>query len=114
PIRQTLFTVYRLEMKKVVKTGLEPTTYPSEEAARAVLKNGEEHLPIKRTYEDDTPKFLIVENPAIINGDDIRTATSYSPDRSNYSIQFTLRPDAAAKFGDWTNRNISNYLAIIL
>jgi preprotein translocase subunit SecD len=25
-----------------------------------------------------------------------------------------LKPEAGAKFGDWTNRNIGNYLAIIL
>jgi protein-export membrane protein SecD len=113
-IRQTLFTIYRLELKKVVKTGMEPTTYPSEEAARALLKDGQEVLPIKRSYNTDAQKFLIVEKPAIINGNDIRTASPYSPDRSNYSIQFSLKPDAAVKFGDWTERNIGNYLAIIV
>jgi preprotein translocase subunit SecD len=116
PIRQTLFTVYRLEMKKVVKTGMEPTTYPSGETASAVLKQGQEIVPIKGAYDGDTPKFLIVENPAIINGDDIRKAssTSYTRNASDYSIEFSLKPDAAAKFGDWTNKNVGNYIAIIL
>jgi preprotein translocase subunit SecD len=32
----------------------------------------------------------------------------------DYSITFTLGPSGAAKFGDWTSRNINEYIAVIL
>ena len=30
------------------------------------------------------------------------------------SISFSLKPQAAVKFGDWTGQNIGNYMAVVL
>src|SRR5947208_1438508 len=45
-VRKTLFTIYRLELKGVAGGAATPTAYPTEDGARAVLKDGQEILPI--------------------------------------------------------------------
>jgi preprotein translocase subunit SecD len=59
---------------------------------------------------------MIVEKDPIVTGEDIRSANAVSRTGSDfrYQIAFTLKPDGAAKFGEWTARNINNYLAVVL
>lgn len=114
PVRKTLFTIYRLELKSVPGGAAIPTAYSTEDAARAVLKDGQEILPIKQAYDNDKHGFLIVEKQDVVNGDDIRKASPISRTGSDYSIEFQLKPDAAEKFGKWTESHIQNYLAIVL
>lgn len=62
-------------------------------------------------------KWVAVEWPAIINGDDLRDAraarSTYRGD-DNYQIQFSLNKTGAEKFGAWTASNINEYLGIVL
>jgi len=62
-------------------------------------------------------KWLIVESPAIIDGNDLRTASPL-PSRTGledeYQIVFTLNKTGAAKFGKWTAANIKEYMAVVL
>jgi preprotein translocase subunit SecD len=115
-IKQFLFSTYRLELKKVVSP-MSPTplrTFKNKQEAESELKENQVILPFKG-YED-MQEYLIVEKDPIITGRDVRTAKALSltgrPD--DYSISFTLKPDGAVKFGDWTAKNINSYLAIIL
>jgi preprotein translocase subunit SecD len=55
-----------------------------------------------------------LQDPAIIDGNDIRDASVLEIGSGNYEIEFTLKPDAAGKFKDWTGRNIKHYLAIVI
>lgn len=103
-------------------------TYPTEEAAKLSL--GGVVPPNRRIYpyvEDDTTsvtsqnpqqkpkKFVVVEYPAIVDGSELRDASAYSPTGGNdYQISFKLKPAGAQKFGDWTGKNIGQYLAIVL
>jgi preprotein translocase subunit SecD len=114
PIRDTLLVIYRLELKKVANSVNTVTPYQDENAAKANLKDGQEVLPIKPDDPSDKKQFLIVEKQAVINGNDIRSARVVERWKGNYAIEFTLKPDAAARFGDWTGRNIKNYLAVVL
>ena len=62
-------------------------------------------------------KWVVVEWPAIIDGNDLRDArAARSTNRSddNYQIQFSLNKTGAAKFGAWTAANINEYLGIVL
>jgi preprotein translocase subunit SecD len=113
-IRETLLTVYRVELKPVANAVFTVTPYTSEESARAHLKAGQEVLPIKESGSRNGHEFLIVQDPAIIDGNDIRDASVLEIGSVNYEIEFTLKPDAAGKFKDWTGRNIKHYLAIVI
>ena len=61
-------------------------------------------------------RWVVVEWPAIIDGQELRNATpSQDPSGSaDYQIAFSLRPSGAEKFGAWTGANINRYLAVVL
>ncbi|MDQ6788248.1 MAG: protein translocase subunit SecD [Acidobacteriota bacterium] len=106
-------------------------TYPSEQAA---LQSVGGSLPPNRkiypfTERDQTPpnangqnpqdkpkQFVIVETPAVVDGSDLRDANAVSRTGSNadYQISFSFKPAGAQKFGDWTGKNIGNYMAVVL
>jgi len=61
-------------------------------------------------------RFVVVESPAIVDGSELREASAYSQtgSDSDYKISFALKPAGAAAFGDWTSKNINNYMAVVL
>ena len=104
-------------------------TYPTEEAARQSL--GGTIPPNRRVLpyaERDSaatanqpaaekPKqFVVVEYPPVIDGSELRDANAVSRtgNDNDYQISFALKPAGAAKFGDWTGRNIGNYMGVVL
>lgn len=111
-IRNVLFTSHQLELKKV-DSNPSPAllrSYDTEESARQSAKDGQEVLPFKDA--SGVSKFLIVEKQAIVANNDIREAEVVNG--NNYSIAFSLNSEGAKKLGDWTGKNIGNYLAIVL
>lgn len=103
-------------------------TYPTEEAARQSLGGA---VPSNRrilayTERDDSatpanaqdrPKqFVVVEYPSVVDGSELRDASAVSRtgNEGDYQIAFSLKPSGAAKFGDWTSKNINNYMAVVL
>jgi len=74
----------------------------------------QEVLPYSEIGNFEQQQFVIVEKTAVITGEDIRDASAYAITEGDYTIMFTLKPESAAKFGDWTSRNVGNYLAIVL
>lgn len=69
------------------------------------------------TPDPNAPKkFVIVEYPAIVDGSELREANAISRTGSDrdFEIGFSLKPAGAAKFGDWTGKNIGNYMAVVL
>lgn len=101
-------------------------TYPTREAALQSI-GGQESVTRKvfpYADRDETAtdpqnpqptSFVVVESPAIVDGSELREATAYSQggDR-DYKIAFALKPAGAAKFGDWTAKNINSYMAVVL
>jgi len=61
-------------------------------------------------------KWVVVESPPIISGNDLRTAAAVAdPGRKgNYTVTFSLKPDGASKFGAWTGANINQYIGVAL
>jgi preprotein translocase subunit SecD len=104
-------------------------TYPSEEAARQSLGGS---VPANRRIyayaERDTPspsgtpdpnkpkQYVVVEYPAVVDGSELRDANAVSRTGSegDYQISFSLKPGGATKFGDWTSKNIGNYMGVVL
>ncbi|HEX8368517.1 MAG TPA: protein translocase subunit SecD [Pyrinomonadaceae bacterium] len=99
-------------------------TYPTREAALQTI-GGQESVTRKvfpyadrdetATDPNQPNRFVVVESPAIVDGSELREATAYSQggDR-DYKIAFALKPAGAAKFGDWTSKNINSYMAVVL
>lgn len=120
----------KLELMKVIAPGKQFQTFPTEEAAKASLGGtippNRRVLPFvdrddSATTQPTQPKtqptaFVIVESPAIIDGSELRDAAAVTRSGGNddYQISFSLKPSGATKFGDWTGRNIGEFLAVVL
>jgi protein-export membrane protein SecD len=95
-------------------------TYKTEAEARSTFKavQNRKVLPYAdppMPSTDNEVRWVVVESPAIVGGRDIRTASAVpDPVGDSYQIMFTLRPEAAEKFGAWTAANIRQYLGVVL
>ncbi|HLA94495.1 MAG TPA: protein translocase subunit SecD [Pyrinomonadaceae bacterium] len=103
-------------------------TFPTEDAAKQSLGGAapanrkilpyqeRETLPSSTTPQERPKSFVVVEYPSIIDGNELRDASAVSRtgNQDDYQISFSLKPGGAAKFGDWTSKNINNYMAVVL
>jgi preprotein translocase subunit SecD len=103
-------------------------TFPTEEAAkqslggavpsnRRILAYRERDSATTPANPQETPtQYVIVEYPSVVDGSELRDASAVSRtgNQSDYQIAFSLKPAGAAKFGDWTSKNINNYMAVVL
>lgn len=67
--------------------------------------------------QPEAPKqYVVIEYPPIIDGSELRDANAVTRTGSagDYQIAFSLKPAGAAKFGDWTGKNIGNYMGVVL
>ena len=134
-IKNLLAGESRLELAKVVgnSSPLGITTYATKEEAEAsiagqpagtrrVLPYSERDEPTAagETAQPDDPnkptRYVVVETPPVITGDQLRSAEAREPSAggTGYEIDFTLKPAAAEKFGQWTGANVNAYMAIVL
>jgi preprotein translocase subunit SecD len=118
----------KLEMMKVVgASNPSPyTQYKTKEEALASLggavPSSRRVVPVVERDEklktpDNKPKsWVVVESPAIVDGGELRDAAAVSRTGGNddYQISFSFKPGGAAKFGDWTGKNIGAYMAVVL
>ena len=122
----------RLELMKIVSppNPSPVTTYPTEQAAiqslggsvppnRRVIPYSDRDEPTNAATTppgEKAKQFVVVEYPAIVDGSELREANAISRtggDR-DYEISFSLKPAGAQKFGDWTGKNIGNYMGVVL
>lgn len=107
-------------------------TYPTREAALQSIggKESADRKVYPYSERDDTTtapnaaneppkaptKFIVVKSPAVVDGSELRSANAVSQSNAadDYQISFNLKPAGAAKFGEWTGRNIGNYMAVVL
>jgi len=107
------------------------TTYGSEAEAKASMGG---NVPANRKIlpyaERDEPtaagqtnaadkkptRFVVVEYPAVVDGSELRNAQAVTGagGQGNYQIAFQFKPSGAQKFGEWTGKNINNYMAVVL
>lgn len=117
-LKKFLFTSYRLELKKAVSLSFPAPveTYTSEEAARQAATKDREILPYAERAESAAQRFVVVEKNPIVTDEDVREANAFSRLHSNkdFSVMFSLKPQGAMKLGDWTEKNINSYMAIVL
>lgn len=108
----------RLELKAVVPPGtLFPTRDEALTSLGGPLPSDREILPISERRSDGNSfeGFYIVEKTPIITGADLRDARGL-PGQTGaaYRVSFSLKPGADERFGQWTEKNIGNLLAIVL
>lgn len=103
-------------------------TYPTKEAAiqslggavppnRQVLKYTDRDMAAEPTEGVEPPaQWVVIEYPAVVDGSELRDAQAVSRtgNEGDYQISFSFKPSGAQKFGDWTGRNINNYMAVVL
>lgn len=111
-----------LELRAVVSP-LNPAplqTYPTERQAAEDAGADKDVLPYdEKTGGPDATggrKYLVVEREPIVTGRDVLKAEAVpsTRGRKDYSVNFTLRPEGAARFSQWTGSHINNYLAMVL
>jgi preprotein translocase subunit SecD len=120
----------RLELMKIISPP-NPTpvqTYPTREAALATIggQESDTRKVLAYTERDEAPtpqnqaqkpqKFVVVESPAVVDGSELRDASAVQGrgGAGDYQITFSFKPSGAQKFGDWTGKNIGNYMAVVL
>jgi len=131
-IKKLIAAESRLELMKVVGSANPSpiTTYATEQeavqslggqvpATRLVLPYSERDEPTAAgaTPDSNQPsRYVIVETPAVVSGNDLRGADAVSAtgSESDYQIAFSLKPAGAEKFGQWTGANVNQYMAIVL
>jgi preprotein translocase subunit SecD len=99
-------------------------TYPSQAAALAqhggILPQNSELLPGRSESPartgDTGEAWYILSRSAIVTGRDLRGATENRSTQNpgQWQINFTLSPDAARRFGPFTEQNIGRQMAIVL
>ncbi|MFN0138842.1 MAG: protein translocase subunit SecD [Pyrinomonadaceae bacterium] len=122
----------RLELRKIVSPpNPSPVqTYPTREAALATIggKDSDTRKVLPYSERDDSTKpnqnpadkkpsqFVVVESPAVVDGSELRDAAAIQgrAGGSDFQIMFSFKPAGAEKFGDWTGKNIGNYMAVVL
>ncbi len=122
-----------LALAKIVSPG-NPSpvqTYPTREAAlqsiggkdtatRKVFPYADRDEPTKSGANAADPKaptkFVVIEYPYVIDGSELRDANAVSRTggEGDYQISFSFKPAGAQKFGEWTGKNINNYMAVVL
>ncbi len=131
-VKQLIGAESRLELAKIVgPPNPSPVqTYPTKEAAvqslggtipqnRKVMALTERNdtSNANQNKPDQKPKqWVVIESPAVVDGSDLRdsNAVSRTGGNSDYQISFSFKPNGAQKFGDWTGKNIGNYMAVVL
>lgn len=119
-MKKVLLDYARLEFRAVVSppSPSPVRTYPSFDEAKAAVKEGEEVLPyperLAYVEQPDREQYVIVKAKPIIANEDVRSAQAVPGDGPSHEITFSLKPDGAARFGEWTAANINNYLAVAL
>jgi preprotein translocase subunit SecD len=105
-------------------------TYPSEQAALQSLggtlppnrkiyagsERDDSATPNQQNPQEKTKIYYVVEYPPVVDGSELRDASAYSQTGSDrdFKITFSLKPNGAQKFGEWTKANINNYMAVVL
>jgi len=132
-VKQLLKAQSHLELVHVVSSPAPAPaqTYSTKEEAIASLNSGgnipanKRVLPYSERAELATEtnpnapkatKWVVVESPAIIDGIELRNASAVQARAGgdDYEIQFSLKKSGADKFGDWTGKNINEYMGVAL
>lgn len=130
-VKKLIGEASKLELMKIVgPPNPSPVqTYPTKEAAEQSIAGAQnrkvyefidrdEPLPnaTPNPQEEKPKQWVVVETPAVVDGSELRDASAVSRTGSDrdYQISFSFKPAGAQKFGEWTGKNIGNYMGVVL
>ncbi len=128
-VKKLIGETSKLELMKIVSPpNPSPVQiYPTLEAAEASIAGAQNRRVLVYADRDVTPpasqnqteppkQYVVVETPAVVDGNELRDANAVSQtgSDSDYQISFSFKPTGAQKFGEWTGKNIGNYMAVVL
>lgn len=129
-VKELIGTSSKLELYKIVgPPNPSPVqTYPTEESAKQSIVGAPNRKVLEFVDRDDAeqatqnpqtekPKqWVVVETPAVVDGSELRDASAVTStgNASDYQISFSFKPAGAQKFGEWTGKNIENYMGVVL
>lgn len=117
-VKELIQTTALLEIKKV-----EDGPYPSREAALAsrsgVLPSGSEllesvEMPEGATSGAPVHEWYVVSRVPAVTGRELRSAQPGRDENNRPEVDFTLTADGARRFGEFTEKNIGQRLAVVL
>jgi preprotein translocase subunit SecD len=101
----------------------DPQTYPSVAgymAQHTVIPAGDELVPAcadnRVTGSSGGDAYYVLNRAPVVTGRDLRTATEgrNTTNPGTWQVNFTLSPEAARRFGPFTQQNIGHNMAIVL
>jgi len=131
-VKKLLNADSNLQLMKVVSppSPASVQTFPTEQAAlqsvggalppnRKVFEYVDRDAKVDANVNSNAPQpkqYVVVEYPAVVDGSELRDANAVSRTQAgnDYQISFSLKPAGAAKFGEWTSKNINNYMGVVL
>jgi preprotein translocase subunit SecD len=102
--------------------------YPTEDAAKQsiagapnrevleFIERDDAATPNQNPNEEKPKQWVVVETPAVVDGSELRDAAAVQGQggANEYQISFSFKPAGAQKFGEWTGKNIGNYMGVVL
>jgi preprotein translocase subunit SecD len=118
-VKELLKVTAKLEFKAVVPgTQIYSTMDEAVASVGGTIPSDRQILPINEKRSDGTTiqGYHIVEKTPIISGNELRDARGIPAQQGGlgYHVSFSVRPGADDRFGEWTEKNIGNYLAVVL
>jgi preprotein translocase subunit SecD len=117
-VKELLKVTAKLELKAVVPgTQLYSTMEEAVASLGGTIPSDRQVLPINDKRSDGTTiqGYYIVEKTPIISGNELRDARGIPAQQGlGYHVSFSVRDGADERFGAWTEKNVGNYLAVVL
>jgi preprotein translocase subunit SecD len=128
-IKQLLSVESKLELVHVISppSPAPVQTYDTEEAAKATIAGApnrkvlpfaerDDDTETKDSKEQKPKRWVVIETPPVVDGSELRTASAVSRTGSpdDYQIAFSFKPGGAQIFGEWTGKNINQYMGVVL
>ena len=92
-------------------------TIPPNRKVIAYQERIEKSADSKDPNQQKPKQWVVVENPAIIDGSELRNAAAIPTQggrSDDYEINFSLKKTGAEKFGAWTGSHINEYMGVVL
>ena len=103
---------YATEQEAIASLG---GTVPQNRRVLPYLERDDTPAPGTPPQQERQRRYVVVESPPVVVGDELRSAQAVTRGgEQDYIIQFSLKPAGAQKFGDWTGRNINQYMGVVL
>lgn len=130
-VKELIGKTSQLQLVKIVSApNPNLQTYPTKEAALQTIGGKETDTrkvfpyierdssptPDQKPQDQKPSKFAVIEFPAVVDGTELRDAAAIQgrAGGTDFQISFSLKPVGAQKFGEWTARNIGNYMGVLL